>query len=718
MKIQIINTSRHPLPQYATPQSAGVDLRANLNEPIVLKPLQRCLVPTGLFLALPQGYEAQVRPRSGLAIKKGITVLNSPGTIDADYRGEINVILVNLSAEEFVIEDGERIAQMVIARHEPYKPECMKKLLGIIGMVFLLFACGTTGKQHSAKQNLANEERDTLSYEQRRKYNYFFLEAVRLKQKGEYDAAFELYKHCLDIYPGSAPALYEISQFYMVLGQEQKGEEALKKAVRSDESNFWYKQTLAAYYQRKRDWAKAIAVYDDMAHQFPSRLEPLMALVDLYNQTKSYAQVVSVLNRLEELDGKSEQISMEKFRMYLLMDNQEQAFNEIESLSKEYPYDLRYQTILGDVYLNNDKPEEAYAVYQRILKEEPGYAPALLSMASYYKQLGKDSLYRQQLDTILLNEDVESNTKMEIMRQLILQSEQTTKDSTQIVSLFKEILDRPQQNADLAMLCAQYMITKHMEKESVPVLNQVLSLDPENKPARLQLLSYAIRDNNLDEVIRVATPALEYNPDAMEFYYYLGLAHYQKEETDKAMEIFQQGLKQVNEKSDKGIVSDFYAILGDLYHSKEMKAEAYAAYDSSLVYNPNNIGTLNNYAYYLSVERTNLDKAEEMSYKTVKAEPENATYLDTYAWILFEKKRYTEARIYIEQAMKNGGDSSQVIVEHCGDIYYMSGEKEKALEYWKKADSMENKEEDGATPRTEAELKRLKRKIALKKYIE
>ena len=118
MKIQIINISRHPLPQYATPQSAGVDLRANLNEPIVLKPLQRCLVPTGLFLALPQGYEAQVRPRSGLAIKKGITVLNSPGTIDADYRGEVNVILVNLSAEEFVIGDGERIAQMVIARHE------------------------------------------------------------------------------------------------------------------------------------------------------------------------------------------------------------------------------------------------------------------------------------------------------------------------------------------------------------------------------------------------------------------------------------------------------------------------------------------------------------------------------------------------------------------------------------------------------------------------
>lgn len=118
MKVQIINRSKHQLPAYATDLSAGMDLRANIDEPIELQPLQRTLVPTGLFMALPAGYEAQVRPRSGLAIKKGITVLNSPGTIDADYRGEVCVILVNLSSEPFLITDGERIAQMVIARHE------------------------------------------------------------------------------------------------------------------------------------------------------------------------------------------------------------------------------------------------------------------------------------------------------------------------------------------------------------------------------------------------------------------------------------------------------------------------------------------------------------------------------------------------------------------------------------------------------------------------
>ena len=128
MNVKIINRSHHALPAYATVLSAGMDLRANLESPITLRPLERCLVPTGLFIALPQGYEAQVRPRSGLALKKGITVLNTPGTIDADYRGEIGVILVNLSAEEFVINDGERIAQMVVARHETVEWEAVETL--------------------------------------------------------------------------------------------------------------------------------------------------------------------------------------------------------------------------------------------------------------------------------------------------------------------------------------------------------------------------------------------------------------------------------------------------------------------------------------------------------------------------------------------------------------------------------------------------------------
>ena len=128
LKIKVINKGHQPLPRYATLQSAGMDLRANLDEPIVLRPLERCLVPTGLYIALPEGYEAQVRPRSGLALKRGITVFNAPGTVDADYRGEVGVLLINLSQEDFVVNDGERVAQMVIARHEQADFEVVTEL--------------------------------------------------------------------------------------------------------------------------------------------------------------------------------------------------------------------------------------------------------------------------------------------------------------------------------------------------------------------------------------------------------------------------------------------------------------------------------------------------------------------------------------------------------------------------------------------------------------
>lgn len=593
----------------------------------------------------------------------------------------------------------------------------MKRVYLILFILPLLVSCSTL-KRNARRGEISTKYNETLTYEQQRKFDYFFLEAVRLKQKGDYDAAFQLYSHCLEINPYSASVLYEISQFYMFLGQESKGEDALKNAVKLDDSNFWYKQSLASYYQSKQELLKAISVYEDMAQKFPSRLEPLLSLADLYSRTKTFDKLIIALDKIEELDGKSEQISMEKFRAYLQLGDMEKAFSEIHALVDEYPFDMRYRTVLGDVYLSNNRNDEALKVYQEILKEEPDYAPAMVSLASYYQKTGQDSLYQIQVDSILVNDNVDTKLKMDFMRQLILKSEQTDKDSTQIIRLFDSMMARKLPDADIPMLYAQYLITKKMEKESVPVLNRVLSLDPENKPARLQLLSYAIRNNDLDEVIRVATPAIEYLPDAMEFYYYLGLAHYQKEDTDKALEVFKKGVLQINEKSDKGIASDFYSILGDLYHSRDMKAEAYAAYDSSLVYNPENINTLNNYAYYLSVERTNLDKAEEMSFLTIKAEPENPTYLDTYAWILFEKGRFTEARIYIEQAMKNGGDASPVIVEHCGDIYYKLGDTTKALEMWKKAESMDGSVEDGSTPRTEEELKRLKRKISLRRYIE
>ena len=577
--------------------------------------------------------------------------------------------------------------------------------------VLMLTSCGGIQSVRTAKTTAkadgASLMKETLlSAEQQRKYDYFFLEAMRMKGKNEYDAAFGLLQHCLDINPTASSALYEISQYYMFLRQVPQGQVALEQAVAFAPDNYWYSQGLVSLYQQQNELDKAAALLEKMVTRFPSKQDPLFSLLDIYSRQEKYNDVISTLNRLEKRLGKNEQLSMEKFRIYLQMKDDKKAFQEIESLVQEYPMDMRYQVILGDVYLQNGKKQEAYDAYQKVLAVEPDNPMALFSMASYYEQTGQKELYQQQLDTLLLNKKVTSDTKISVMRQVIAENEQSSaKDSTQVIALFDRMMKQDMDDPQIPMLYSQYLLSKNMEQEAVPVLEQVVDLDPTNKAARLMLVNAAVKKEDYKQIIKVCEPGIEATPDALELYYYLAIAYHQAEQTDSVLSVCSRALEHVTADTRKEVISDFYSIMGDIYHTKKQMTEAYAAYDSALVYNPSNIGALNNYAYYLSVERRDLDKAEEMSYKTVKAEPNNSTYLDTYAWILFEKGNYAEARIYIDNAMKNDGEKSDVIVEHCGDIYFMTGDAEGALKYWKKALEMGS------------ESKTLKQKIEKKKYI-
>ena len=577
--------------------------------------------------------------------------------------------------------------------------------------VLMLTSCGGIRSVRTAK-TAAKADASFLmkvpfiSAEKQRKYDYFFLEAMRMKEKNEYDAAFGLLQHCLDINPNASSALYEISQYYMFLRQVPQGQAALEQAVAFAPDNYWYSQGLVSLYQQQNELDKAAALLEKMVARFPSKQDPLFSLLDIYSRQEKYNDVISTLNRLEKRLGKNEQLSMEKFRIYLQMKDDKKAFQEIESLVQEYPMDMRYQVILGDVYLQNGKKQEAYDAYQKVLAVEPDNPMALFSMASYYEQTGQKELYQQQLDTLLLNKKVTSDTKISVMRQVIAENEQSSaKDSTQVIALFDRMMKQDMDDPQIPMLYSQYLLSKNMEQGAVPVLEQVVDLDPTNKAARLMLVSAAVKKEDYKQIIKVCEPGIEATPDALELYYYLAIAYHQAEQGDSVLSVCNRALEHITPDTRKEVVSDFYSIMGDIYHTKKQMTEAYAAYDSALVYNPSNIGALNNYAYYLSVERRDLDKAEEMSYKTVKAEPNNSTYLDTYAWILFEKGNYAEARIYIDNAMKNDGEKSDVIVEHCGDIYFMTGDVEGALNYWKKALEMGS------------ESKMLKQKIEKKKYI-
>lgn len=570
----------------------------------------------------------------------------------------------------------------------------------------LLVAWVLVGACASSKKVAMGTADEGMSEADARRHDYYFLEATRQREAGNHADALALYEHCLSIHPQSAAVMYELAQYYAFLQQPERSRALLEKSVALQPDNFWYRQTLGAYYRSVKEVDKAIAVYEEMSRQFPARGELLMMLMELYSQQKDYANLIKTLDRLEVKEGKSEQLSMEKYRIYLQMGDKEKAFTEIENLSKEYPNDLRYRVMLGDSYLDNGRADEAYAIFQEALAADPENAQAQLSLAAYYERMGMDSLFYAQQEAVLMNRKLDSSVKVEVMRRIILQNEQAEGDSTRVFQLFTRLLATPQEDAAIATLCYSYMQHKQMDDSmTVPVLEKILEMEPDNIAARYSLLMVAVRKNDYEEAVRICEPAIQYNPEELAFYYYLGVSYFQTDRNPDALSVLQKGVLQVNSQSDKKLVSDIYTFIGDLHHSMDNQPACYEAYDSALVYNPDNIGVLNNYAYFLSLERCDLDRAEEMSYRTVKAEPKNDTYLDTYAWILFEKGRYTEARIYIDEAMKNGGAESATIVEHSGDIYFMLGEEDKALDFWKQAAGMEH------------ESKTLEQKIRQRKYI-
>lgn len=538
------------------------------------------------------------------------------------------------------------------------------------------------------------------------RYDRFFIDAMLQRQKGNNDAAFDLLKHCVHIRPEAPEAYFFLAQYYMSLKQNDKAIECFKKAADLEPDNSTYLETLAKAYVTNDNDSLAIGTLEKIVEKETGRIDILEMLVQLYQKRADYDNTIKTLNRLETLEGKNERLTYAKSEIYSLTGDKKAAINEMKKLADQYPNDLNYRGMYGDALLMNGREKEAFDIYTGILKAEPDNYRAQLSMRAYYKQKDMAADADSMTMQLLLNKNTGDDARVYIMRQEIAESENGGGDSTKILRLFDRMMAQPQASTDIAILYATYMSLKKMPQEKIEaVLEKVLAQTPDNAAARLQLVAYAWQRDDLDRVIELCKAARQYNPDEMAFYYYEGMAHFRKDDNDSALNAFQNGISVIGEHSDPDIVSDFYAVMGDLLYEKGRAAEAYAAYDSCLQWKDDNIGCLNNYAYYLSVNGDSLDKAEKMSYRTVKAEPKNATYLDTYAWILFMQGRYAEAKIYIDQAVQNDSDSSAVILEHAGDIHAKAGDIDGAVELWARAAA-----KDPAN-------KLLARKIRQRKYI-
>lgn len=519
-----------------------------------------------------------------------------------------------------------------------------------------------------------------------RKFDYYYYEALNAKVQGKYDEALDLLNHCYALDSTNASVLVELGTFYTVLNEKNKALEFYRKSVTYDPTNYYYNMQLAGLSREMGMKQEVVDIFEFLLKEYPNKVELNMQLAQAYADNGDLQKAIDALNELENSTGLSESITLNKYQLYSTLNQKDKAFREIEQIIKKNPGDPRYLVLIGDLYLQDNQSDKALEYYKQVSKINPDYPNLILSMINFYEKTGEKDKAEEELRKAITNIKIDVDVKMGLLTRYIDILQQNKRDTKSVNPLFQTLFDQHPHNTELNLIFGNVLILQQ-DKAGAMQQFQIFSNDNPTDPMGYeQMLRLVLtEEDSLLRVEEISTKALKFIPDAPQFYYYLGGVKYQQQKYKEALSIFEEGLKK-STFNNPAMESGFYGQIGDLNYFLGKKEEAFINYEKALKLNPGNLPTLNNYSYYLTLEKRDLNKAEQMSSITVKAEPTNPTYLDTYGWVLFEQGAYTLSKIYIENAIKySETEPSAEVYEHYGDILSKTGEKDKAKEQWKKA---------------------------------
>lgn len=520
----------------------------------------------------------------------------------------------------------------------------------------------------------------------RRKFDGFFYAAMNAKTQSKFDEAFDYLQHCLALDSTNASVLVELGSYYRSLDEKKTALKYLRRAVEQDTANYYYNIILADLYRELDRKQEVVDRYNYLLKIYPDKVDLYFELAGAYTNNGELDKAVESLDALQKFTGISDAIALNKFRLYNMMDKKEKAFEEIQAIIDQNPGNIRYLLLMGDLYLQDNQYERALDYYNRSRSIEPDNASLILSMVNYYEKTGNKTAASEELRKAVASSKTDVETKLQLLARYISILNRNKQDVKTADPLFRSLFEQHPNNTKINLMYGDMLLMQDDKKGAMRQFEIYAQDHPADPVGYEQMLRIALPDSlALDKVIEITRNGIKNIPRAPQFYFYLGLAKAQQKKYKEALRIYQQGLSEA-EFQNPLIESDFYGQMGDIYHLLGKNEAAFENYEKALKINPKNLPVLNNYSYYLSLERKNLDKAEQMSGITIKSEPTNPTYLDTYGWILFEQGAYVMARIYIEKAVEYGKEQpSAEVLEHYGDVLAVAGETDKAVEQWKKA---------------------------------
>ena len=531
---------------------------------------------------------------------------------------------------------------------------------------------------------------------EQRRLTYYYLAAEQQKAMGNNSAMADLLQHCLEIDANHPAVNYDLAMIQFNLRNDSLGLKMLKNAAAHDPDNPYFLETLASVYISMHKTEDAVPVLEHMSKLQTKRTDILAQLFQLYKNDGRTQDAINVLDRIQTLQGNNTRIATQKYALYMDLADTVQAFSQMRALCEEHPYDASSLLILGDLYLNANRPDSTRAILARVERIDPHNTNLQMARMQYHISTGDTLRYQSLRDSLILEEKADIGLRVNGLSMLV---RECLSDSTQRMHaerIFAELLAPDKPDISFLQLYIAYRSYAYHEQteQLLPIMERILEVEPSDLQTIETILRYYITKNDIERVGTLCEKALLYHPSEMSFHYFLALSLAQQKRMPETVNALQTAIRQADEQSRPDVLGDVYALLGDVYHEMGNEKGAFEAYDSCLVYAPDNVGCLNNYAYYLSLKDEQLDRAEKMSYRAIKAEPTNKTYLDTYAWILFMQQDYTTARIYMDRVVDpnlpdstllESEETNAVLLEHAGDIYSQCGQMEQALRFWKLA---------------------------------
>lgn len=538
-----------------------------------------------------------------------------------------------------------------------------------------------------AQKNKKQEADGTIS-EKELQAEAIFTDGMKFYLAESYEKAIAYFKKSADMNPASSGALYMLSKAFFANEDYTNATIYGEKAMKIDESNKYYKKYMGELYTKQKRFKEAQEIYENLAKRQPYDVENYLDLSNTYILQGKYNDAIEIYNKIEKTIGMSEEITRQKQLIYLKQEKLDKAIEEGNKLIDSEPNEPEYIIQQAQILIQNNRYEQAVKMIEKALSINPDFGQGHVLLAEIYRKQGDMAKCNEELKVAFANKNLSAEVKFKLLSSYMLMLKEDVSDKTleNIMGLTQDLIRQNPKESRGYVILGDLLMKKGEMAQARDSYVKATQYDKSVYEVWLAIVELDGKLNHIDSLAKHSEQAIEYFPNQAFFWYHNGFSHFVKKDYKKSAESLKEASNLSIENPE--LSKHINALLGDVYNELRQHSKSDEAYEAVLKDDPYYEHVLNNYSYFLALRKEKLERAKELSEKLIEKYKDNATYLDTHAWVLYTMKDYSTARMYLEMAIKQNNRVSGTIVEHYGDVLFQLGEKEKAIEQWKKAKAL------------------------------